>query len=415
MAQHKPVKAAKRLVAKQNNEQHGLLAFMQPMIAALSDRVCGEDPYLDYYAVSHEYLQSLINQVPYAVLCLDKDLKVTGVSKSALAWLKSHHYKGKRAFSPETILGKSFDDIFNPPPAALMSGIKNALKGKVWRTESIKHNTKKQDSDYWLRCEVFPWFDQNHEVTDVILFLEDITQQEELVLCNKKLQQSNELLESFNLIFSHDLIQPLRQVSNFLEIIQEHYEDDNLKNTSINDVFEALKKRFNHIQNLSEGIVLYCKNGDLTAESEQICLRSLIEELYESSLQSSNYKFNFNIPQNLNVHANRTCIMQLFQNLIANAIKHSPDENRIITLSACKENENFYRFHLHNHGICPSYIRKRNVFLPFESSASDGAGLGLMICKRIVSAYKGQIKLHSGKHKGTLVSFTLPACSSAIS
>ncbi len=107
-------------------------------------------------------------------------------------------------------------------------------------------------------------------------------------------------------------------------------------------------------------------------------------------------------------------MLQLFQNLFANAIKYSPGENYIITLSGAKEDENFYRFHLHNHGYCPSYIRKRNVFLPFQSSTEDGAGLGLMICKKIISAYKGKITLHSGKRKGTVVSFTLPVCDSSV-
>ncbi len=392
-------------------KQDGLLAYMQPLIAALSDRVCYENPHLDYHKVSHSYLKSLIDQVPIAVFCLDREFNITNLSSVALSWLKGHYHKGKKAFSSEDILGKKFNDIFSPCPKPLGTALKNALKGKVWRTQSLKHETNKQDNK-WFRWEIFPWQNQNSEVTDIIVFLEDTTPHQELLLSNKKLQQCNELLESFNLVFSHDLIQPLRQISNFLDIIQEHYEGIDSNNIPMNQIFGAVQKSFEHVKNLSEGIVLYCKKGDLTAEPEQVSLQQLIEEIHESSLKSVKCQFNFQFPEDIYLYANRTCLLQLFQNLFANAIKHSSSENCIITLSAAKEDENFYRFHLHNRGYCPSYIRKRNVFLPFQSSTSDGAGLGLMICKKIISAYKGKISLHSGKRKGTVVSFTLPACNS---
>lgn len=409
MAQLKHTKVQDSFIGYPIHKKNGLLAYMQPLIANLSDKVCCDDPCLDYTEVSHQYLEALINQVPVAVFCLDENLEISSVSPAAISWLKSHHFKRKKAFSSDDIVGRKFEDVFHPCPQPLSAAIANALKGKVWRTSSLKNSTSKHSSDYWLRCEVFPWLSQSHDVTDVIVFLEDITQKEELVLCNKKLQQSNELLESFNLIFSHDLIQPLRQISNFIDIIEEHYADIGATNDSMKEVFSALKKSFDHVRNLSEGIVMYCKNGDLTVDAEEIPLKQLIEEIYESSLKASKCQFNFQFPEDLCLFANRTCMLQLFQNLFANAIKHSPEENSIITLSAAKDDDDFYIFHLHNHGYCPSHIRRRNVFLPFESSSLDGAGLGLMICKKIISSYKGKIRLHSGKPRGTLVSFTLPA------
>lgn len=404
-------KADELFVGHKVHKQDGLLAYIQPLIASLSDKVCYENPSLDYYKVSHTYLTSFIDQVPVSVFCLDRDFNITNLSAAALAWLKSNYYKRKKAFSSEDILGKKFHDVFTTCPQSLKNALKNSLKGKIWRNQCLRHETtNKQHSYHWLRWEIFPWLNKNDEVTDIIVFLEDITPHQELLLSNKKLQQCNQLLESFNLTFSHDLIQPLRQISNFLDILQEHYEGPRQNNASINQIFGALQKSFQHVKNLSEGIVLYCKNGDLTIESEQISLQQLIEEIYETSLKSAKCQFNFQFSEDIYLYANRTCMLQLFQNLFANAIRHSPGESCIITLSGAKDDENFYKFHLHNRGYCPGYIRKKNVFLPFQSSASDGAGLGLMICKKIISAYKGKITLHSGKRKGTVVSFTLPVC-----
>lgn len=395
------------------HKQNGLLAYVQPLIAALSDRICNENPHLEYSKVSHTYLASFIEQVPIAIFSLDRNMNITGLSSKAMSWLKSSYYKNKKTFSFHDILGKSFSEIFSPCPKPLKMALKNALKGKVWRTQSFKHETN-GGSYHWLRGEIFPWFNQCQEVTDIIVFLEDITHHQKLLFSNKKLQQSNALLESFNLIFSHDLIQPLRQISNFLDIIQEHYESVDPNNASMTEVFGALKKSIKHVRNLSEGIVLYCREGDLTVESERISLQQLIDEIYESSFKSAKCKFNFHLSEDIYLYANRTCMWQLFQNLFANSIKHS-SENCVITLSSAREDDNFYKFHLHNYGYCPGYIRKRNVFLPFQSSTADGAGVGLMICKKIISAYKGKITLHSGKRKGTVVSFTLPVCSSDVS
>ncbi len=292
MAHHQIVKAKADTLFNGNNmhKKDGLLAYMQPLIAALSDRICSENPLLDYGKVSHAYLTSLIDQVPIAVFCLDRDINITSLSSAALSWLKNHYYKGQKAFSSEDILGKKFDNIFSPCPKSLRNALKNALKGKVWRTQSLKHETtNKKHFSHWLRWEIFPWLNQNHEVTDIIVFLEDITPIHELLLSNKKLQQSNELLEGFNLIFSHDLIQPLRQISNFLDIIQEHYEGIDSNNISMNQVFGAVQKSFEHVKNLSEGIVLYCKNGDLTVESEKVSLQQLVEAIYEINLDIYNY------------------------------------------------------------------------------------------------------------------------------
>ncbi len=361
--------------------------------------------------VSKEHLSSLINHVPLAMFCLDRNFHITSCSSTALFWLKHHHYKKRKDFSFEDIVGKKFKDIFSPCPKSIEAAFKNALKGKVWRSQSLKHETSKESVSHWLQWGVFPWLNKNNEVTDVLVCLEDATSHQELLLSHKKLQQNNELLESFNLILSHDLMQPLRQISSFLDIIQENYRGIGPNEDSMNHIFSTLQKSFEHLRNLSEGISLYCKEGDLTVEPERISLKNLIEEVHESILKTEKYQLNLHFSEDIYLYANRTCMLQLFQNLLANAIKHSSGDNCTITLSGAREDETFYRFYLHNHGYCPNYIRKKNVFLPFQSSTLEGAGLGLMICKKIISAYKGKITLHSEKRKGTVVSFTLPVYS----
>lgn len=384
------------------HKQDDLLMHALPLIKQHNKKIQHQDNY-----VSRDYLLSLINHIPLAIFCLDRNFNITSCSSAALFWLKRHYYKKGKDFSSKGIVGKKLSDIFGSYPKSLETALKNALKGKVWRSQSLKHKTSKKDFYHWLKWEVFPWLNKENEVTDIIICWEDITAYQELLSSYKRIQQNNALLESFNLVLSHDLMQPLRQISNFLDIVQENYRGLGPNEDSMNYVFNTMQKSFEHIRNLSEGIALYCKEGNLTVEPEKISLKHLVEEVHESILKTEKCQLNFHFSEDIYLYANRTCMLQLFQNLLANAIKHSLD-NCSITLSGIKDDENFYKFHLHNHGYCPGYIRKKNVFLPFQSSTSEGAGLGLMICKKIISAYKGKITLHSGKQKGTVVSFTLP-------
>jgi signal transduction histidine kinase len=135
-------------------------------------------------------------------------------------------------------------------------------------------------------------------------------------------------------------------------------------------------------------------------------VKNLLENILDSSLEKAIDRFQLHIEDGLNIFANATTVTQLFQNLFANAVKYS-DADSPITLSAASEG-NYIKFYLHNYGYCDKKLRSRNVFNTFESSKVDGAGIGLMICKKVVEAYSGKIILRSWKKRGTLVTFTLP-------
>jgi two-component system, sporulation sensor kinase D len=79
-----------------------------------------------------------------------------------------------------------------------------------------------------------------------------------------------------------------------------------------------------------------------------------------------------------------------------------------VTLSGYKHNNKFYHFSLHNQGCCPAYVIKRVLNTRSNHSAVNGSGIGLLICKKIVEAYKGKIKITSSSEEGTTIDFTLP-------
>lgn len=111
---------------------------------------------------------------------------------------------------------------------------------------------------------------------------------------------------------------------------------------------------------------------------------------------------------NAAVHANPTHMMQVFQNLVANAIRHN-HENIVVQVKA-EEQPDYWIFSVRDNGagIAPEFAEK--IFLPFKrlSHTEECAGLGLTICRKIISSYGGKIWCESKPDNGTAFLFTLP-------
>jgi signal transduction histidine kinase len=110
------------------------------------------------------------------------------------------------------------------------------------------------------------------------------------------------------------------------------------------------------------------------------------------------------------IHADGTQMIQLFQNLISNAIKFSPENPNIFISSIKNEDHYFFAIKDHGLGIESQYFEKIfNIFqrlLPREKY--EGTGIGLAICKRIVERHGGKIWLESEPEKGSTFFFTIP-------
>lgn len=383
----------------------GIIGGLNLVINELADRIVKDSQdFLVASDVAKSYLDSFVAKADVPLMWIDKDLHVIEKSEPAKLWLKKfyphkfeHHglMKGQYVHS-------FYDDKF----IFMRNAYKKVACGKVWRKKLLKWPLT-GNRYRWLNIEIRPWFDADGCISSFLMYFEDVTKHHELELSNKRLQQSNDLLESFNLIFSHDLIQPLRQIANFSEILKLRCREYSLKDSTIESLFNGMSRSIEHVRSLSEGISLYCKQGELSAASEKICVKDILQNILNSSLEIAIDRFHIHIEDNLKIFVNSTTVTQLFQNLFANALKYSTEDSPI-TLSAVSEN-NYIKFYLHNYGYCDKKLRSRNVFKTFESSKVDGAGIGLMICKKVVEAYNGKIILRSWKKRGTLVTFTLPA------
>jgi PAS domain-containing protein len=324
-------------------DKDGLLAFIQPLIAKIASLQKEKDPTLSFTDITQQYLEAFIKNAPIATAFLDKDLKIVYSSSAWETWIKVHLAKNLKRMSFEELTNYSLPKLFQQFPHRLKIALNYNLKGKSARFDLIDYiNIHKQRcSIHW---ESFPWYDTNGQTLGIMVFCKDISQRQRIFLANKNLNQCNKMLENFSIIFLHDLIQPLRQATNFLTIVEEHLEPTIKNDAFVNHALKAIEKSLAQVRTISEGVAMYCRNGNLTMNSEEVCLKSLIEEVRQSCLDDKRIKMKALIKEPVSIHANRVSLLQLFQNLLGNAVKHADSKMPVITLSGKKVVITFMKF-----------------------------------------------------------------------
>jgi len=229
-----------------------------------------------------------------------------------------------------------------------------------------------------------------------------------------ELQRSNAELEQFAYVASHDLQEPLRMVASYCQLLQRRYKDklDGDANEFIGFAVEGA----NRMQRLINDLLGYSRVGRKGGNPENFqavdALKTALANL-QGAISESGAKIEFdNLPA---IHADRTQISQLFQNLIGNAIKFRRDgESPLIRISAAPEG-GFWHFTIEDNGIGIEKEYLDRVFLIFqrlhERNKYPGTGIGLAIAKKVIEHNGGRIWIESTPGQGSKFNFTLPAAS----
>jgi two-component system sensor histidine kinase/response regulator len=226
---------------------------------------------------------------------------------------------------------------------------------------------------------------------------------------NKTLKQSNEELENYTYVVSHDLKAPLRAIRNFSAFLLDDY------GTKIDDTGQDYLKRIvkaaENMNELIEDLLVLSRVGRKFMEVEEINLSALLEEIV-SDLKPVIEKRNSEVVVNElpTISGQRIWIKQLFLNLIDNGLKfNKSDVPRVEVKCTAKERE--YLFSVHDNGIGIDQQYHKRIFNLFERLNSkeeyEGTGAGLAICKKIVEDFGGKIWVESKPNNGSTFFFTI--------
>ena len=234
--------------------------------------------------------------------------------------------------------------------------------------------------------------------------------QEELQNANRAIQRANDSLRQFAHVTSHDLQEPLRSVAGFSDLLRRKYKDklDGDAAEWLDFIFTGATRMQNMIRALLEYSRAGTQGGDPARPVDTMAaLRTALSNLdtairtTEASIQTEE------LPA---VQAHEVAVVQLFQNLIGNAIKYSK-ERPVIRISAQRDTS-FWKFAVADNGIGIDPLDSDRIFQIFKRAHGDaypGSGIGLAICSRIVERYSGQIWVEPADEAGSTFYFKLPA------
>lgn len=245
---------------------------------------------------------------------------------------------------------------------------------------------------------------------------------EELELKNLKLQQMYEELTSFNFIANHDLKEPLRKIQIFTKLITEDKTLSKRSSESLNKMLKAVHR----MQNLLDDLQKYLAANEMTDAFESCDLNKIIGNI-QSQIQESSQQQNINFDVSPLPVVKGICFLfsQLFANIIENSVKYSKPNQPISIKIHSKEvsgsdiNEEKVIHHLTYHciqikdnGIGFEQIFSNKIFELFQrlhaNQTYSGTGIGLAICKKIVTRFNGFITAKGEVNVGATFIIYLP-------
>lgn len=251
------------------------------------------------------------------------------------------------------------------------------------------------------------------------------TLNKELIDKNRQLQQTNEELDSFNYISSHDLQEPVRKIRTFISMIDET--GSNSISEKTRHIFQRMELSAIRIQELLNDLLNYSqisKQGQIFSE---VNLNSIFEKVkikLEEKIQKTNAQINHNALPSLT--GNNFQLEQLFEQLLSNSLKYKKQSTRPEIALECEMvhksqlqdqsdmiTDLYYKITFRDNGIGFDQSYENKIFELFAQLNPDkenpGTGIGLTICKKVVQNHNGFIKVESEPGDGTSFYIYLPA------
>jgi PAS domain S-box-containing protein len=328
--------------------------------------------------------EEIVGKSIYIMMPEDRRSELTGIMKRISSGEHVQHYETMRQRKDGRQL----------PVSLTVSAIKNS-QGQVTGISTVARDiTERKQAEEQIRK-------LNTRLEQMV---------EELTSAVTNLERSNQDLEQFAYVASHDLQEPLRMISSYTQLLARRYKGK--LDQDADDFIGYTVDGASRMQQLINDLLAFSRVGTrgktLEPISSQAALDLAIENLQAAIEESHAQVTQDTLPV---VQADDLQLMQLFQNLIGNAIKfHSGKPPRIHVGVAAGEKEWVFTIQDNGIGIDPQYFER--IFIIFQRlnkrDQFPGTGIGLAICKKIVQRHGGRIWADSKPGLGSTFYFTLP-------
>lgn len=345
----------------------------------------------------------------YSNIIANMNLGLVEVNNNDEILMINQSFSKMSGYKESEILGKKGSEIFPVKTDAEIITKENEKRQQGQSNSyEIKVKTKQGKERYWLISGA-PNFDINGNVIGSIDIHLDITAfkklQQERENLLQKLERSNNELQEYAHIVSHDLKSPLRSIYALVSWLKEDNKDklDDVRQQNIAHIETTLEK----MEQLITGVLEYSRIGAEDTDMALVDLNHLVQDLI--GIMYVPEHITITIKQKLpTLKGDKTKLQQVFQNLISNAVKFIDKPKGKIVINVESFSKHF-QFSITDNGIGIEQQFFDKIFKVFNSleKRKDSSGIGLTIVKKIVELHQGNIWLESKVGKGTTFFFTL--------
>lgn len=359
-------------------------------------------------------MSALMENIPDAIYFKDRQSRFTRISRAQARLFGLEH--------PEQAVGKTDADFFTREHAQQAfrdeQGIIRSGEPVIGKVEK---ETWPDRAETWVSSTKMPLRDADGEIVGTFGISRDITESKKLAQslerharllsqANDALQRRNQELDEFTYIASHDLQEPLRKLCAFSDLLREDLAAGN--HEDIEHDIEVLTGAARRMQRLVQDLLALSRSGRQTINFEPLELDSIVDEALDAlELRIAETGATLERAELPRVLGDRTLLIQLYQNLLGNALKFTGKAHPRIGLTVEPDAEGGWLLGVRDDGIGlkPEYAEQ--IFAPFKRlhgrDEYEGTGVGLAICRKIVERHDGRIWVESELGHGAHFRFTL--------
>ena len=350
------------------------------------------------------HLAALVNSSGDAIIGKMLDGTITSWNKSA-----------ERIFgySAEEAIGKPITMLLPPGTEDEASDILGRMKrGEISTYDAVRR--RKDGRNIAVSVTISPIFDTLGNLVGASKVARDFTErkraEDELARRDEELARSNAELQQFAYVASHDLQEPLRMVASFTQLLAERYQSKlgSEADEFIGYAVDGARRMQVLVNDLLEYSHVGTRAREFAAVDCEKTLKTVLANLRKSLEETGGQVTHDPLPP---VRGDHTQLGQVFQNLVANALKFRGSEPPHVHISA-EQIEGEWRFSVRDNGIGIDLRYAERIFLLFQRlhtrAEYSGTGMGLAITKKIVERHGGRIWVESELGKGSTFYFSLP-------
>jgi len=357
----------------------------------------------------HRY-RTLLKNVPQRIFYKDFDCVYVLCNESYAHDLK--------LANPDEIRGKT-DYDFHPKDLAEKYRADDRRIMQTGKPEEIEERYVQDGKEWIIQTVKCPVRDEQGAVIGILGIFWDITARkqaekaleaanQELQATVQELQRSNRELQDFAYVTAHDLKAPLRAIGTLSDWLHGDYHEK--LDPQAREYLQRIKGRVSRMNDLIDSILRYSEIGRGNRTPQRVNLNALVSETLTLLARPAHIQI---VLENRlpTVLGEKARLMQVFQNLIGNAVRYMGKPEGRITIG-CAEDGSYWRFHVTDDG--PGIDRKyhEKIFKMFQTltprDQTESAGIGLAVVKKIVELYGGKVWVESTVGRGSTFFFTLP-------